>query len=352
MNKQSLQFLKNLLATPTPTGSETEGQKLVADYMGQYADSVTTDIHGNVHGVMNPGANVRVMLAGHCDEIGLMVQHIDDKGFITMSALGGVTVTLLQGERVIIQGNKGPVPGVFGVKPIHLMTPEERKQPIDKIHELWVDIGAKNRKDAEKLVSLGDVATINTGWIELANGLVACRAFDNRIGAFVVSDVLRLLKNAKLNVAVHAVSTVQEEVGLRGARTAAFGIDPHIGIAVDVGFASDFPGINEKIIGKANAGDGPILHPGPTYNPALLKILKKSASKIKMKTQIQPESRGMSTDAYAIQMTRAGVAAALISVPTRYMHSPVETISLKDAEDTVKLIAEVLKSLTGKEKLR
>lgn len=352
MNQQALKFLKSLLETPTPSGSETRGQKLVTQYMKKYADEVSMDVHGNVIGVINPKAKTRVMLAGHCDEIGLMVQYIDDKGFITMSALGGVTVTLLQGERIIIQTAKGPIPGIIGVKPIHLMTPEERKKPIDNIHELWVDIGAKNKKEAQKMVALGDVATINTGWIELANGRVACRAFDNRIGAFIVSDVLRLLKDKPLNVAVHAVSTVQEEVGLRGARTAAFSVDPHIGIAVDVGFATDFPGMNPKIVGEAELGAGPVLHPGPTYNPNLLSIIQKTAQKAKIKTQVQPEGRGVSTDAYALQMTRGGVASALISIPNRYMHSPVETIALSDAENTVKLIAEVILSLKGNEKLR
>jgi tetrahedral aminopeptidase len=352
MNKSALHFLKQLLETPTPTGSETRGQELVTAYMQQYADSVSMDIHGNVIGVMNADAPVRVMLAGHCDEIGLMVQYISPEGFLTMSALGGVTVSLLQAERIIIQTAKGPIPGVIGVKPIHLMTEEDRKKPTNLIHELWVDIGAKSRKDAEKMVALGDVATINSGWIELGNGLVACRAFDNRIGSFIIADVLRLLKGKKLNVAVHAVSTVQEEVGLRGATTAAFHVDPQIGIAVDVGFASDFPGMEPKIIGESKLGNGPILHPGPTYNPALLELIKKTARKEKMKTQIQPEARGVSTDAFAIMMNRGGVASALISVPTRYMHSPVETIALSDAEDAVKLIAATILSLTGKEKLR
>ncbi len=352
MNKESLAFLKALLATPTPSGFETAGQALVADYMRRYADVVKVDVHGNVHGVINPDAPVRVMLAGHCDEIGLMVQHIDAKGFLYISALGGVNVTLLQGERILIQGREGPVPGVIGVKPIHLMTAKEREESVSKIHELWVDIGAKSRKDAEKAVALGDVAVINSGWNELRNGLVACRAFDNRIGAFIVADVLRALHGAELQVAVHAVSTVQEEVGLRGATTAAFGIDPQLGIAVDVGFATDFPEMNEKITGTAKLNDGPILHPGPTYNPALLGCIQAAAVKAKIKTQLQPEPRGANTDAYAIHMTRAGVAAALISVPCRYMHSPVETISLNDAGNTVKLIAATLKRLTGSETLR
>jgi len=352
MNKTALSFLQELLAIPTPSGFETRGQELVSSYMGRFADSVSMDVHGNVIGIMNPGAAVRVMLAGHCDEIGLMVQHIDDKGYLTMSMLGGITVALLQGERILIQGRKGPVPGVVGVKPIHLMTEEERKAPVTLIHDLWVDIGAKSRKDAEKLVSLGDTATINSGWIELANGRVACRAFDNRIGAFIISDVLRLLKGKKLNVSVHAVSTVQEEVGLRGSRTACFTVDPQIGIAVDVGFATDFPGMNAKIVGEAKTGDGPILHPGPTYNPAVLDMLKKAAAKSKIKTQLQPEARGMSTDAYAMQMSRGGVAAGLISIPCRYMHSAVETIALADAENAVKLIAAFIENLTGNEKLR
>lgn len=352
MNKTSLTFLKQLLETPTPSGSETRGQKLVTAYMKKYADKVSMDVHGNVIGVLNPQAKTRIMLAGHCDEIGLMVQYISKEGFLTMSALGGITVSLLQAERIIIQTQNGPIPGVVGVKPIHLMTEEDRKKPVNRIQDLWVDIGAKDKKDAEKMVALGDVATINSGWIELGNGRIACRAFDNRIGAFIVSDVLRLLKGKQLHVAVHAVSTVQEEVGLRGAKTAAYNIDPHMGIAVDVGFSCDYPGMDPKIIGESKLGEGPILHPGPTYNPAFLEIIKKTAKKSKIKTQLQPEARGMSTDAFAMMLSRGGVASALISVPNRYMHSPVETIALSDAENTVKLIAATIEGLTGKEKLR
>ncbi|MDP6630944.1 MAG: M42 family metallopeptidase [Kiritimatiellia bacterium] len=350
MNKTALTFFQDLMATPSPTGWEHRGQNIVAAYMKCYADTVETDVHGSVHGVMNPGATVRVMLAGHCDEIGLMVQYISDKGLLTMSALGGVNVPLLQGERIIIHTAKGPVPGVVGVMPIHMIEPKDREKAATKIHDLWVDIGAKSRKDAEKAVKLGDVATIDAGWTDLKNGLVACRGFDDRVGAFVVADVLRQLKNKPLKVAVHAVSTVQEEVGLRGGRTAAFAIDPHIGIAVDVGFATDYPGMNEKIVGTANLGDGPILHMGPTYSHRLLEIIRKTATKAKIRTQIQPEGRGTGTDAYAIQMTRGGVAAGLVSVPSRYMHSPVETIALKDAEATAKLIAETIIGLSGREK--
>ena len=351
MNQTSLSFLKKLLSTPTPSGSEHEGQTVVAEYMEKYCDEVERDVHGNVHGVLNPGSGRRVMLSGHCDEIGLMVQYIDDKGYVYVSALGGINVPLLPAERVIFNGKKGPVAGVIGVKPIHLQTEKERKEGPNKIHELWVDIGARDRKDAERVLDLGDVGTINTGWIELRNGLVACRGFDDRIGAFVIADVLRALKGKHLQVSLHAVSTVQEEVGLRGARTAAFKIDPHIGIAVDVGFGTDFPGMNEKIVGTASLGKGPVLHRGPTYNKRLLDLLEKAARSRKIKTQMQPESRGSGTDAFAMQLTRSGVASGLVSVPSRYMHSPVETIALSDARDTVKLLAEFVSSLSGRERL-
>ena len=349
MDKQALAFLKELVATSTPSGSEQNGQKLVAAYMRKHADRVETDVHGNTIGILNPGAKLRVMLAGHCDEIGLMVQHIDDNGLVYISAIGGVNVPLLQGERVLFQGRHGPVPGVIGVKPIHLMTEKERETGVRKIHELWVDIGAKNRKDAEKVLEPGDSGTVNAGWLELRNGLVACRGFDNRIGAFVIADTLRLLHGARLKVAVHAVSTVQEEIGLRGATTAAFGVDPHIGLAVEVGFATDYPGMDEKRVGRAKIGHGAILHPGPTYNRKVLEGLKDAARKLRIKTQIQPEARGANTDAFAMQMTRSGAAAGLVSVPTRYMHSPVETIALRDVEDAVKLLARYIADLTGHE---
>jgi len=349
MNKTALEFLKSLVAAPTPSGTEQAGQRIVAAYMARWGAAVETDIHGNVHGVLNAGAPRRVMLAGHCDEIGLMVQFIDERGYLYVSAIGGVNVRLLPAERVIIHGRKGPVPGVVGVKPIHLTTDKEREAPVGKIHELWVDIGAKSRKDAEKLVALGDVATIASGWIELQHDRVACRGFDDRIGAFVIADVFRLLQGKKLKVALHAVSTVQEEIGLRGARTAAFRVDPHLGIAVDVGFATDYPAMEEKMVGAAKLGKGPILHPGPTYNPKLLAALRSTAAAQRIKVQIQPDPRGSGTDAYAMQMTRGGVAAALVSIPNRYMHSPVETISLGDAADAVRLIAAFIAGLTGQE---
>lgn len=350
MNAKATEFLKDLLRQPTPSGYEQPGQAVVASYMRQYADQVTTDIHGNVHGVLNPGGDYRVMLAGHCDEIGLMIMHIDDKGLLYFSCVGGVNTALLQGERVRIHTSRGDLPGVIGAKPIHLMDDKDRAGKTWKAHELWIDIGAKTRKSAEKRVALGDVATIDSQWTELLDGRIACRGFDDRIGAFIVADVLRLLKNKPLKVAVHAVSTVQEEIGLRGAQTAAFSVDPKIGIAVDVGFATDQPDVDPKRLGAAILGGGPITHRGPNFNPRLVSDLDTVARKVKIKTQMQPIPRGSGTDANAMQLSRAGVAAGLLSVPTRYIHSPVEIVCLDDVRDTARLIATYLSQLDGTER--
>ena len=352
MNKTALTFFKDLVSQSTPSGFEQPGQKVVREYMGRYAEDVHTDVHGNVHGILNPDGKYRVMLAGHCDEIGLMIMHIDDKGFLNFSCVGGVNCNLLQGERVVIHTRKGIIPGVIGVKPIHLMTAKERESGASvKAHDLWIDIGAKNKKEADGLVDIGDVAVIDSGWIDLRNDRVACRGFDDRAGAFVIADVLRLLKGKKLNVAVHAVSTVQEEIGLRGAKTASHGVDPYVGIAVDVGFATDQPNVEAKRVGEGELGKGPVLHRGANFNPHLVKIIEKAARAAKIKTQMQAIPGGSGTDANAIQLARAGVAAALISIPTRYIHSPVEVLHLSDAENSAKLIAKVIESMTGNEDL-
>jgi endoglucanase len=194
------------------------------------------------------------------------------------------------------------------------------------------------------------VVTVAAGWTELRNGKVACRGFDDRVGAFIVADVLRLLKDRKLHVAVHAVSTVQEEIGLRGAHTAAYGVDPLVGIAVDVTFATDQPDVDVKLVGEAKLGGGPVLHRGPNFHHGLLDGIVKTSKKLKMKTQMQPIPRGSGTDANAIQLCRAGAAAALVSVPTRYIHSPVEVVELDDVKATVELITEFIAGLKGSER--
>ncbi len=352
MDNAAREFLKNLLNTPTPSGYEQPGQAVVEKYLKPYADTIRRDVHGNLHAVVNPNAKFRVMLSGHCDEIGLMVMYIDEKGFLYLSSIGGVYVPLLQGERVIFNTAKGPVPGVIGVKPIHLMDPKERESAVSKIQDLWVDIGAKDKAEAEEMVEVGDIGVVDRGLLELPNDRLVCRGMDDRIGVYVVAEALRLAaKDKNLSVAIHMVSSVQEEIGLRGATTAAFGIDPHIGIAVDVGFATDFPNCNPKMVGEATLGGGPILSRGPNFNPVVYERLTRAAKEARIKVQYQPIQRGSGTDANPIQITRSGSAAGLISVPCRYMHSSAEMISIRDADNAAKLLAKFLVKLKGNEKL-
>ena len=344
MRKESLQFLKKLLSTPSPSGFESKIQKVCASYMEPYADDVYKDVHGNQYHVRNEKAELRVMLAGHVDEIALMVHFIDKDGFLSFVPIGGVDPSVLDGQRVVVHTEKGDVPGVIGRRAIHLMNEKERGQAMP-MHKLWIDIGAKDRKDAEKYVSIGDPATMNVGYLELQNGRVAARALDDRIGAFVILEAMRLVSGKKINCALYAVTTVQEEIGLRGATTSAYAVQPHAGIAVDVGHATDFPDSDDKQFGQFFLDKGPLLHRGPNMNPVVVKQLVQAAKKKKIAYQMMGAPRGTGTDANAMQLSRGGVATALIAVPNRYMHSPVEMISLRDAEQAAEIIAEWILSL-------
>ena len=348
MNADALAFLKNLMKQPSPSGFEVPAQKVIRARMQNVTDRVTGDVHGNLVGVLNEKARVKVMLAGHVDEIGLMITHIDANGFIFFAAIGGWDPLVAVGQRVCITTAKGPIYGVIGRKPVHLLDVAERDKGV-KLEDLWIDIGAKNKADALKSVGIGDSVVITPDFIELKNELVSSRAFDDRVGAWVVTEVLGALQRKKLSVAVYAVSTVQEEVGLRGAITSAYNINPDIGIAVDVGFTSDYPGGDPKKVGDIALGKGPILHRGANINPVLGRLLCDTARRKKIKFQMQAEPHGTRTDANAIQLARGGCAAALVSVPNRYMHSPVEVVSLRDLDATVTLVAETILALTGRE---
>jgi putative aminopeptidase FrvX len=343
MKQEQINFLRDLCESITPSGWETPGQQIVARYVEQYADDVSIDCHGNLHAVLNPKAKTRVIIDGHCDEIGLMTQYVDEKGFIYIQPIGGVNLQLLQGERVVFQGVDGTlVKGVIGRKAIHLMTPKEREEGVKDITDLWVDIGSKSAEETLAILPLGSPGVVESGWRELRNGLVSARALDDRAGVFVVIDALRRLKDRDLNVAVHAVSATQEELGLLGASTAAFGIDPHAGIAVDVTFASDDPGGMPKKTSNIKLGGGPVVGVGPAYDHKLNKMLFSAAEEAKIDIQIQPRNRGNGTDAFAIRQTRAGVPVAQISIPLRYMHSAVEVISLEDLDNCSQLIADTI----------
>jgi putative aminopeptidase FrvX len=343
MRAESYEFLEQLIETPSPSGFEQPAAKVYRSYCKEFADDVTTDIMGSTIATLNPKAQVKVMLSGHIDEIGFMVTSIDKKGFVSFSTIGGIDMHLVPGKRVNIHTRKGKVLGVIGRRAIHLTEPEDRKK-VGQVHQFWIDMGARNDKAAKKLVEIGDPVTFVDTMDKLQGDLVSGRGFDDRIGAFVVAETLRLLKpeKSRLKAGVYSVASVQEEVGLRGARTAAYGIDPLVGIAIDVGFATDHPGSDPKRYGEYSLGKGPIISRGANINPKVYELMVKAAKKKKIPHQIQGIPGGTGTDANAIQLSRAGVAAGLLSVPLRYMHSPVEVLALKDLENSAKLLAEFI----------
>lgn len=338
MRNESLAFLKLLLTTPSPSGFESKIQELCREYVKPYVDEIYKDVHGNQFHVRNPKGKLRVMLAGHVDEIALMINHIDTNGFLGFLPIGGVDASVLDGQRVVVHAEKGDIAGVIGRRAIHLTDASDRGKPLE-MHKLWIDIGAKDKKDAKKLVDIGDPATIDVGFLELRNGRFVARAMDDRIGAFVVLEAMRLIARKKIDCAVYCVTTVQEEIGLRGATTAAYSCEPHVGIAVDVSHATDHPDCDSKRYGYFELDGGPILHRGPNMNPILTKQLIDTAKRSKISYQMEGVPRGTGTDANAMQLSRGGVATGLVGVPNRYMHSPVEMISLKDAEECARLLA-------------
>ncbi|MBM4019661.1 MAG: M42 family metallopeptidase [Planctomycetes bacterium] len=346
MQAERLKFLEDLMAAHCPSGFEEEAQAVIRRRLQGVAEELRTDVHGNVLAGVNVKAPLRVMLAGHVDEIGLMVSHIDESGYLFFQTIGGFDPVVLAGQHVVVHGAKGPLPGVIGRKAVHLMTEEERKA-LPKIEDMFIDIGAGSAAEARRLARVSDPATLDVRLKRLLGGRAACRGFDDRIGAFVAAEVLLEVAGRNPRVALWSVATVQEEVGLRGATTSAFGLDPHVGIAVDVGHASDWPGADrdKRKVGDVRVGKGPILCRGPNINAKVQKGLEAAARARRIPYQMQAEPRATGTDANAIQLTRAGVAAALVSVPTRYMHTPAEVISLKDADNAIRLLAEYVLSL-------
>jgi len=340
MNKQALSLLEQLVAIPTPSGFEYDGMKLLGNYLKRASVSdLAIDVHGNLRAGLNTKAPLRVMIEGHCDEIGFLVQYVDEDGFLYMAPVGGVTVPTVASERIVIQGKKGPVNGVFGGRPIHLMTAKERETAAPKeLTDIAVDIGATSRENALEMVDLGSPAVIDAGWLPLGNRRVACRGFDNRVGAFIVTEAMRRLAKEKINVALHMVASVQEEIGLVGGYTTAYDINPHIGFCVDVTFASDAQKQDKKSVGDVSLGKGPVLGVGPTYHPRLNELVLKAAQTRSMAVQRQVRGRGTGTCAWAMRMTRSGAAVAQISVPVRYIHSPIETLSLDDVFQTIDLL--------------
>ena len=330
-----LDFLRDLTASPGTSGFEQRPAAVWRERARAYGAVVRTDTYGSVFATFRAGACPRVMLAGHIDEIGLLVSYVDDNGLIYLRPVGGWDVMQLVGQRLRVLGHAGDVVGVVGKKAIHTMSAEDRRK-VPAMEDLWVDIGASSRDEALAHVRPGDFAVIEQPFVELLNGRVASRSIDNRIGAFIVLEAARI---AQGSAEVVAVATVQEEIGGVGARAAAYALEPGVAIAVDVTHATDVPGLEKKVYGDVRLGGGPELAAGSYVHRRVVDDLHRVAEANGIPTTTTVAPRRTATDADHMAPSRAGVPTAVVSVPNRYMHSPNEVIDLRDVERTIELLA-------------
>ncbi len=347
LSDSSLSFLTRLLDTPGPSGFETAAARAWREEAGGFAASVTSDVHGNSIAVANPNGAPTIMLAGHIDEIGLIVTYIDEQGFVYVSPIGGWDPQVLVAQRIRFQGVGGDVYGVVGKKPIHLIKQEEREKAA-KLPELWIDIGANSRDAAQQMLRIGDPGVIDARLLRLPNNRIASRSIDDRIGAFVVLEALRRYAENPGAARVVAVATTQEEIGYLGggALPGATRVNPAMAIAVDVTFATDSPGIEKKEVGECALGGGPVFARGSVISPVVFGLLSDAARRLNIPHTVRAVGRNTSTDADAIHIAREGVATALVGVPNRYMHSPNEMVSLDDVDRAADVIAETCRAVT------
>jgi len=345
MNKKDLEFLRNLTEAPSPSGYEVPAAQILRERLTGVAHTIETNVLGSVHATLKgTGDGPSVMVAGHIDEIGMMVRYITDDGFISFEAIGGVDAAILPGLRVDVHTKDGALRGVMGRKPIHLIDAEERKN-VTKIDKLFIDVGLSG-DEAKKRIRIGDAITYGVGFEEYGDGFAVSRAFDDKLGVWIAARVLEEVKKAGgAKGDVIAAGTVQEEIGLRGGITSSYGVNPVIGISAEVGHATDYPDIDKRTYGEAVCGKGPLIARGPNINPVLFERLIAAAEKAKVPYQISPESRATGTDANAIQVSRGGKVAGLISIPLRYMHTPTEVLKLVDLDYAVKILTRLILDL-------
>lgn len=346
MDEARIAFLKRLVASPSPSGFEQPAQQVVRAEIQQFADEVHTDVLGNVIAELNPAGKPRVMLTAHCDELGFLIRYIDDRGFLYFSPIGGFDPSTLPGERVHVHTPSGPVLGVLGRKPIHLMESKERSQAPD-LTEMWIDIGVASKSEAQDLVPLGSVATRANQLESLRGDLVVSRGMDNKSSILALVEAMRRLHEQRdqLHAGVFFVASVQEEIGGRGAALAAHAIDPQIALTVDVTFTSDHPQTSEAQVGDVRLGGGPGITTGAFVSPRIFQLLTETAKAADMAFQLDVQAGHTHTDNDAIRMTRSGIATGLLNIPSRYMHSSSEVVSLKDIEQTGELIARFVLAL-------
>jgi endoglucanase len=334
-------FLTELLHARSPSGFEGEAQEVFDRHVKPAADAYTGDALGNRIATLNPKGDPTLMLAGHMDELGLIITYINKDGFIYFDTIGGHDRTVISGRRVIIQTANGPVKGVTGKRAVHLMDEADRKK-VPEIHEIWIDIGARSKAEALDRVAMGDPATYDHEF-ELIHGTIgAARAFDNKVGAYIVGETLIRLSKEKRKLAakVAAVATSQEEIGVRGATGSGYSVDPQLALVVDVSHATDHPDCDNRKFGETKLSAGPIICRGANMNPKVYDNLLKAAKKLKIPYQLDSDPRPTGTDARAIQVSRGGVACGLVGIPLRYMHTPSEIVDLEDVERCVKLFVE------------
>ncbi|HEX3159862.1 MAG TPA: M42 family metallopeptidase [Gemmatimonadaceae bacterium] len=349
LSDAGVSFLKQLLDTPGPSGFESAPARVWREQASTFAE-VRGDVMGNSIAVVNPTGSPTIMLAGHIDEIGLIVNYVDDDGFVYVGPIGGWDPQVLVAQRIRLVGRDGDVIGVVGKKPIHLMKQEDREK-ASKMTDLWVDIGARSKAEALERIQVGDAGVIDSRSVELPNGLLVSRSIDDRIGAFVVLEALRRYAEAPGAARVIAVATTQEEIAHRhggGAGVCAATLGPQMALVVDVTFATDHPGIEKKELGEHRIGGGPVLARGSIISPVVFRLLRDTAEAGKIPYSVQAAGRDTSTDADAIHAAREGVATGLVSVPNRYMHSPNEMVSLADLDATATLLAETCRAVTDR----
>ncbi|MDR3143580.1 MAG: M42 family metallopeptidase [Puniceicoccales bacterium] len=344
-------FLKELIEAPSPSGYEFAAQQVMDRQMSHVAERYEKDVLGNRYAHLHPEHPCQLLYMGHIDELGFAIHHIDEKGFLFFDRIGGHDLSIISGRHVRVLTREGPILGVTGKRAVHLMDEEERKK-VPKLHEIWVDIGAKSEAEALERVRIGDPIVYTDTLESLGGELISGRAFDDKAGAYAVMESFRRLAAEKdsLDCGVTSVASVQEEVGVRGATTAAYRIHPRVGIAVDVGHATDFPNCDAKRDGKFSLGAGPMIARGCNINPIVFERLIACAEEKKIPYQIATETLPTGTDARAIQMAQSGIATGLISIPLRYMHTPVETIHLEDLENIVRLLVAFAHSLHAEDR--
>lgn len=345
METTSLQFLRRLVEAGGPAGYEQPVQAIYAEQARLYGGKVQIDVLGNAIATLQPSGRPRIMLAGHADEIGFLVRYIDDDGYVYFAPVGGWDAEIPIGQRVTVHTSRGPVPGVIGKRAIHLMDAKDREKKSE-LHTLWIDLGVTCREEALATVEIGDPVTMDHPLTLLLGDRATAKSFDNRMAVWICAEVLRMLQGRTFPGAVYSVSTVQEEIGLRGARTASFGINPEVGIALDVCHATDYPDADKRKVGAIQVGQGPVVARGANINPRVFALLVRTAREEEIPIQIEAAPAGTGTDANAMQLNQAGMATGLVSVALRYMHTPCELLSLTDLENAARLCAGFIQRVT------